>query len=204
LSASVDISDKISNSTNNLGRLKNYHDDIYVPRNLARKFNLNHQTILNTDKNIPPWFSEILSKNILEARVSPLLPKIKSIYSEIINQRSNHIFLSGNVIEIVRIRAEAIKYEQSLVKHNAPSQLEFLLKVFGYNNNFVKKEISTWLNSIDLSLVREATPLDMFYWEQRMGNWGALISAEHDIAAEIICPFNCRLLLEICLKIPRK
>jgi hypothetical protein len=38
--------------------------------------------------------------------------------------------------------------------------------------------------------------LDLFYWEQRAGNWLATCELEFDIAwKDIFTPYNCRLLL---------
>ena len=202
LAASVDVQDDILFSTDNLGKLKSYHDDIYVPKKLAKKLGLNHILISNTDVKLPHWFLEILSQNISQARVNPPLPKIKSIYYELIKENEEFVLVSGNVTEIIRIDPHAIKFENDY-KIRANNELQYLLNFYSYDNDHVKSEIDAWLNSIDESLIPEATLYDMFYWEQRIGNWAALFSSEFDIAAETLNPFNCRLLLETCLKVPR-
>ncbi|MBJ3793540.1 hypothetical protein I8J38_34180, partial [Bacillus sp. OA1] len=46
--------------------------------------------------------------------------------------------------------------------------------------------------------------LDLFYWEQRMGNWGTMYQAEQDIAIEEFCPFNNRRLLIALLKLEKE
>jgi len=46
--------------------------------------------------------------------------------------------------------------------------------------------------------------LDLFYWEQKMGNWQAMSQAEWDIAQEVFCPFNCRSLLTTLLSVDEK
>ena len=201
LAASVDIYDEISYLTDDLGQLKNYHDDIYVPKKLAQKLKLAHSIKAHNNEQIPNWFYDLLSQNVSEARINPVLPKIKTIYRILAANNSEHISLNGNVIETVRIMEKNLKYEAS---HHSMSRIDFILGFTGYNNQYVRDEVNLFINSFDISLITGATLLDIFYWEQRMGNWGALYPAELDIAAETISPFNCRLLLETCLKAERK
>ena len=44
-----------------------------------------------------------------------------------------------------------------------------------------------------------ANVLDLFYWEQRLGNWGAVRNSESLIAIEKVDPFDSHLLYEIFL-----
>ena len=41
--------------------------------------------------------------------------------------------------------------------------------------------------------------LDLFYWEQRLGNWGAVRNSESLIAIEKVDPFDSHLLCEVFL-----
>ena len=43
--------------------------------------------------------------------------------------------------------------------------------------------------------------LDLFYWEERLGNWGSQIQQDKDIAQLDINPFNSRLLVKIMLSV---
>jgi hypothetical protein len=204
LAGSVDTNKDILYITDDLGRFKSYHADLYVPKNLAEKFALNHTIIKHKDKFPSPWFNKILSTNVAEARVKPVLPKIKTIYTKLIDKDSEHISLNGNVTEIVRISNQKLKFEPIDGHYKYSENIDMAFNYAGYNNSYVKNRIISWMDSIDISLIQEATFIDMFYWEQRMGNWGALYPAELDIAHETVSPFNCRLLLETCLKVPRK
>lgn len=74
-----------------------------------------------------------------------------------------------------------------------------LLTFSGYRGNpFIKKELREWYDHAK-SYAQETgiNLLDLFYWEQRMGNWGAQFPYEQDIAIEEISPFNNRSLLQI-------
>ena len=46
--------------------------------------------------------------------------------------------------------------------------------------------------------------LDLFCWEQRMGNWQAMSQTEWDIVQEVFTPFNCRELLTTLLAVDLK
>ena len=66
-------------------------------------------------------------------------------------------------------------------------------------------EFEKWLNEIKTITSKFGINiLDLFYWEQRIGNWCANFGAELDIAIERFYPFNCRKLLEILLSINKK
>ena len=46
-------------------------------------------------------------------------------------------------------------------------------------------------------------PLDLFYWEQRMGVWGATMLCEMDPAVRSMAGFNSRKMYEIAFGLPR-
>ncbi|SHE35060.1 hypothetical protein SAMN05443144_101109 [Fodinibius roseus] len=203
LAASVDISDSVIYSTDTLGIMDGYCDDIYIPKRLARKFNLHHE-VINSATNPPSWFSRLLAKNVHLARTSPLLRKTKSIYSAISDNGVDYILINGNVTELVRIHERAVNYEPFIDDETRRINLNPLLNFYDYNSAYINREIEKWVKTFDISAIDGITVFDMFYWEQRMSKWGALFPAELDIAKESISPFNCRLLLETCFKVPRE
>ena len=46
--------------------------------------------------------------------------------------------------------------------------------------------------------------IDLFYWEQRLGNWGSLYPFEQDIAIEENCPHTNKNLILSLFRIPIK
>ena len=68
---------------------------------------------------------------------------------------------------------------------------------------FAVKCFDEWLR--DLGETYNLRTLDLFYWEQRAGNWLAMVQQEFDIAwQEIFSPYNCRLLLANMLSVKGK
>ena len=81
-----------------------------------------------------------------------------------------------------------------------------MAKLMNYpNQRFVQREIVRWLDTVPDGVQRHPFHLlDLLYWEQRMGNWGAMFQAEGDVAIEEVCPFNNRNLLATLLNTPRQ
>ena len=68
---------------------------------------------------------------------------------------------------------------------------------------YVRRQLRAWLLSA-VPFARRAgiDLLDLFYWEQRMGNWGALYPREQDIAIEECSPLSNRDLFLRVLGLP--
>lgn len=48
-------------------------------------------------------------------------------------------------------------------------------------------------------------PLDLLYWEQRVGNWAGMWSLQYDLVwRDVLMPFNCRSLLTTLLALPEE
>lgn len=68
---------------------------------------------------------------------------------------------------------------------------------------FVENALKNWLEGArEHCKSLEIQVLDLFYWEQRIGNWGSLYAFEQDIAMEEFWPHGVRNLLLSGLRIP--
>jgi len=64
------------------------------------------------------------------------------------------------------------------------------------------RQVSRWLEGARLPAKEQGISLlDLFYWEQRLGNWGALYPLEQDIAIEEVSLFSNRKLLMALLRV---
>jgi hypothetical protein len=71
---------------------------------------------------------------------------------------------------------------------------EKLAGLTGMSHPFAARHFGAWL--AQLKQPRCFRVLDLFYWEQRAGNWLAMCQKEFDVAwSEIFSPYNCRKLL---------
>ncbi|MCK5136581.1 MAG: hypothetical protein KAR19_12385 [Bacteroidales bacterium] len=61
-----------------------------------------------------------------------------------------------------------------------------------------------WDGCHDLCEACNLNVINLYYWEERIANWGGQISLDKDIAQEDFNPFNSRLLNELFLSVPLK
>jgi len=125
-----------------------------------------------------------------------ILPKTANIQYHYYNSdKPGTINVNGNGGEIARCY-----YGYT----NRKITLEMLLLFSGYPSSieFVRQELDCWFVDASQFAEEHKIPLlDLFYWEQRMGNWGALYPFEQDIAIEEISPFNNKSLLYALLRV---
>lgn len=82
----------------------------------------------------------------------------------------------------------------------APSvvTVDLLTKLSRYPGNPVAIEaFSEWLAGVPAEM--NIHPLDLFFWENRMGNWASMLYTGIDTVSDTTNPYNCRELLEIGL-----
>lgn len=169
-----------------------------------------HLYMTNThhDITIPSQLTKMFGK---EFTIIPDIPKQQTVYPEgyetsidfprFLNIPSvlyqDYTYVNGNISEIAR------NYYGYLKKPSARN-LAFLN---GYKNaRAVINEYQDWIDSNEnLFKTNGYNLLDMFYWEERMGNWAAKAKTEGcAMGQKFISPFNSRLLLTILLSTDRK
>ncbi|MDP3334168.1 MAG: hypothetical protein Q8Q40_00910 [Methylococcaceae bacterium] len=165
--------------------------DVWVPNNLRKRLNLDFTCISPEEIR-----DDFLLKYKQEHIVPRVLPKTENIqYHYDRNYNNNVININGNCAEIARCY-----YGHTGMKIS----LDMLLVFSGYKNKipFFENQIEKWyLTANKYSEEYGISLLDIFYWEQRLGNWGANYPFEQDIAIEEMSPFNNRSLLLSILKI---
>lgn len=161
--------------------------DITVARELCNAVGRDFETIVYSTKvnsNSEALFSEAPRK----WRLPVLINGMKHHFS-------NRLFLSGNIGEIGR------EYYSDLKGINA----SLLAKLIGFGNSeFVKREMQAWLESIDLKSLGKHNLLDLFYWEMRMGTWGALAITEYAAVSPVVSPMNSHAILSLFLEVDKK
>ena len=173
------------------------HPDIWVPKRIAKELGIKF-VVKTPSHHLPGWFVSMLSQNVTCARV---LPKTSNIYDKLVSG-DNSVNINGNASEICRNFFD--KYCRMDIEDVSTIKLAALL--FGQEPipSFATKEIDEWRNKAgSLSSDKGLNILDLLYWEQRLGNWGAQYPAEQDISVEEISPFNCRQLIQTLSAAPR-
>jgi hypothetical protein len=165
--------------------------DIRVPSKLLPKLGLKFN-VIECEKEIDNNFDSILKKNVSIVQSD----EKKILYYNFYKNFQDKLNVGGNVSEIAR------NYYQT----EGTITAEKLAEIFGRKSDkFTINNFEKWLDEIENIANKFGVDiLDLFYWEQRMGNWGAMFGADLNIAVEQFYPFNCRRLLEELLSINKK
>jgi len=195
LAATKGITDCFKYYVDRKGILPFNHPDVQIPLRLCRRLGINFE-VRNSAEEPPSWFKEIISQSVSGART---LPKTRMIYSTFA-QGTNSIVVNGNGSEVCRN-----SYDYFGLISSEDLTIAQLTGLIGYyKNKYVENELAKWKNELESNGQFGYHILDLLYWEQGMGNWGAQFVAEQDIATEDFSPFNNRLIYKTLLSLPRK
>jgi len=192
LAASKPIKDGTHYFVQKLRDTKENHLDIRTPKRLLSKLELNF-SVYEFEKIVDECFLNIFLKNI-HAHQSD--EKIHLHYS-FFKHLQGFMRVGGNVSEIGRSTNSQVSGAVSA---------ETLAMLYGYKGDtFVITSFKDWIESVRLITCRyNLRILDLFYWEQRLGNWGAMWLSASDMTNEEFHPFNCRKLLTTLLSVDRR
>jgi len=169
-------------------KMNNRHKDIKVPQKLFSRLGLKFN-VIECDGRVDERFREIILKNVCFYQ-----SEIKiGFYYNFFKHFQGTVTLGGNMGELARRH-----YDWA-----GNVSAEKLAACLGYRGDiFVIKNCSDWLKDAQAAADKSNIDLlDLFYWEQRMGNWGAMYPSELDIAIEELHPFNCRKLFLTMLSV---
>jgi hypothetical protein len=181
LAATKDICDKVYFYINKEYCLNEKSNDIYIPTQLFRKLNLDFH-ILDPYIEIDKDFEEVYYSNNPDA--SPYyLPHIYNYYKNF----PDKVNLPGNLV--------ASCYDM-YGKDDSNFTAETLAKLNWVRDyNFAIEYYQSWLDGCKDFCKQHNLHLSLlFYWEERLANWGTQLHADKDIAQEDIIPYNSRLL----------
>jgi hypothetical protein len=160
--------------------------DIDVPARLLPKFGKAHH-LLRIPEAMHPAFAELFRQNVTPAHES-YGALTQALYED---GQTFGVRVSGGGSETVRQQLRPAGYEYERV---TPDTLSRFAKA---RNEFAIAAFSQWLSGIPANLDYDL--LDLFYWEQKCGQWLAVGQVELDLGPESFTPYSCRTLLETLL-----
>lgn len=181
LAASRTIRDKVSYVTVRQVGMPYNHADIVVAALLLSQLGLKHH-VVEAPAAMGGEFLSVFEKHV------PFPHEKWGPDAQAIMQYNlhNRVVVTGSVAEAVRYF-----YGQTPNRKITP-QLLSALTMGG--DLFATRSFEKWL--VGTKDVFNYNLLDLFYWEQRCGNWLAMCQSEFDLAwKDIFTPFNCRELL---------
>lgn len=157
--------------------------DVKIAQDICRKVGLDLEIVL--PGRLRDDFLPIYQKKCYFPRTLPKTAHIQWHYYN--HGNSNILNVNGNCIGVVKC-----VYQN---KARGGDDLGNLMKIIG-NNRFFASQIEMWYSDAISYCKNDAINIfDLFYWEQRMSNWGALYAFEQDIAIEEFSPYNHKNLL---------
>lgn len=158
------------------------HYDITIAQKLTSIFNKKLQVIKDAKE----------TTNILDTPPNVDNPRTTSFPKLVVGK----VLINGNISEIAR----------NYYNYIYPITPQKLTLLNGYSDNpFVIETYQNWLSqNRNLFNKLNYNILDMFYWEEKMGNWTAKAKTEaHAMHLELMSPFNSRALLNLLLATKR-
>lgn len=162
------------------------HYDISIPRLLTSLYNKDFHVVpenLNTNNDLNKEYCNSID-----------FPRYLNLADKILE---DHAIINGNISEVAR------NY-YGYYDHVSSEDLAFLI---GYSDyKFPSKQYDIYLKKNNTLFERTGYHLlDMFYWEEKMGNWAAKAKTESSALGDtVVSPFNSRDLLTILLSVKRK
>lgn len=190
LAASKCLSDKIKYYV----FIRNKNDintpDAVIPQRLAKRLNINFSVVC-----AKPITQDFLSKFEKEHFYPRILPKTADIQWHYYNNKGKNILnINGNCTAIIRC----------VYGTHDHINLSIIKETVGFNKFFFPVIENWYKQAKQYSKKYNINLLDLFYWEHRMGNWGAHFPFEQDIAIEEYSPFNHKNLLLSVLRIEKE
>lgn len=158
--------------------------DVEVPAKLLPKLGRTHQT-LRVPSSLDPTFKELYLRNVAAAH-EVWAPIAQALYDFC---RPSSLRVSGSGSETVR------QQFRPLISDGVTP--EILARFAHAQSRFATDAFARWLAGTPAN--RGLNLLDLFYWEQKCGQWLAIGQVEWDMIGESFAPFNCRELLAVLL-----
>jgi|GEM_PF-7033547 hypothetical protein len=186
LAASKDYLKQIKFFVMKASELDENKSDTVWAKEIAAKYNLDFEVIEAYKLTVDPAFQETFYKNNILARDRFL----KFFYWTYTRKYDNTYWVTGTFgNEILRI---STPYSEK------KSTGYMITQRFNYSKySYAVKSIDEWLKDAEKACHDNGyNVMNLFYWEQYIGNWGNLASSEQNIIRDEIRPFNCHKLIE--------
>lgn len=186
LAAAKDLKSEISYFTFVTAESDFEKPDVQVPARLLPKLGKVHH-ILDVSESMDPAFWQLYQQNVSAAHEC-WGPIAQALYRR---SRPSGLRVSGSGSETVRQQ-----FRPSVKGAVTP---ETLAGFANARQKFAIDAFAQWLAGVPKNIGFDV--LDLFYWEQKCGQWLAVGQVEWDVAGESFAPFNCRTLLATLLAV---
>lgn len=189
--ATKNFTDRVFYYVNKEKHLDAKSPDIAIPVKLFKKYNMDFQ-VLDLDISVDEDFKKIYFENneFASRKYMPVIYNYYVNFGDRVNLPGNTATSGCEWFRGTKMRITG----KRLAKRYDVNQWKFAIDYY-----------DQWIRNI-----REQCPdnnmclYDLFYWEERQGNWGSQIALDKDIAQEDINPYNSRNLVMLYLSVHPK
>lgn len=198
VSCSSPLKDKLYYFINQYSNMDDKHPDLCIPARLAKTLGIKfHIHALQSSDDLAndvdfKHFEEIYKKNY-DYPIRTILPAHYFLYKEL-----------GHIPKLMNILTIGSEITRNYYPVRDVSNARTCAKMVNYPNiYYVIQQCDAWLTkNREISKAAHVNPTDLFYWEQRVGNWGAQGATLADTYRETLSPFTCREILTTMLGVP--
>lgn len=200
VAASKDISSKVKYFIQKFPHLTEKSPDIFVPQKLSKKLGFNFEVIpIDIDKTSMEFqeFTEIAKKSYY------LGNNYVHVHYHLYKNYENMALVMTNGSEITRnlYQEQAKPYSKF-----TDADLFHISWQLASSYDYIVRQCKNWLNDLRNTVQDcNVSAYDLFFWEQRVGNWGAVNSSRNDMSCkETVSVFSCHELLTVMLSVNTK
>ncbi len=173
--------------------MSNDHQDIKVAKRIASHLKINLE-ILTYEDTIPDNINKTFQDSLAHNRSQSNASIYQTLYKEF--EVKDTTIINGNVSEIAR------SFYPNILKLNGKD----IALLYGYPNaQYAIDAYNEWLKDNNATFRQlNYNVMDMFYWEERVGNWFAKMKSAYLLFSDHFSPFNSRILLHTALASKRE
>jgi len=173
------------------------HRDVQIPSRLLPRLGIRHH-VIKCPSRMDKEFRETYKRNVSAAHdvYGPIAEGLCHQYPQ------DKVCMQGTGSPLTYFPIELRRWREDAGKDTSPETLAWFMERWvglPRGQAFALQALDRWLSGADQSGV---DIVDLFYWENREGNWAAMAQLEGDIAQEAFVPYNCRLFLANALSVP--
>lgn len=170
--------------------------DIHLSEKIAKAFDLNFP-IFNVEE-----FKENFKKAYEKHTLNPnYLSKVKDIQFHYEYHASQE-----NLVNVSGVSGNLFRFVYGCTNKIAPDKEEiYCLSAYGPYSKITTKEIDSWYGKAKkYALEYNVSLIDLFFIENRLGNWGSIYPYEQDMALDEVDPFSNKTLMYPILNLDKK
>jgi|GEM_PF-2492462 len=170
--------------------------DIHLSEQIAKAFNLNFSIF-----DVEDFKEDFIKAYEIHTHYPNYLLKVKDIQFHYHNHASQE-----NLVNVSGVCGNLFRFVYGCTNKIVPSKEElYCLSAYGPYSKTTTNEIDLWYdNTKSYAIEHNISMIDLFFIENRLGNWGSIYPYEQDMALDEVDPFSNKALMYPILNLDKK